>query len=701
MSNSAGVDLHALATTNFFTDTDTGTGNTHQYHVQNSNVTLAPIQVNYDYGHSGDPNKPLYISPPGFDVTTGTWTNGAISDLSSSYPLANPPNNVYVESFTGLDVPLNDKFSIDSTGNANGKAYITQDILGSPLVSGDWYLVDVYYDTLPTGNISVYGVLDPTAVNGTAGSGLTTGFVGEVYESDSGTSPIAKSIQLIQTTRTGAHYGSSGTDNVLRAIFKLNPNSHAVANNNLNSFQLEFNNFDGEITKIVVLNVSENSIGGTATYWDAPVDSLNQGVQNNSFHIPTLYWKNSKFNFDNAVASEVLSQTGPFVNTSAVGATTNDGYEFKFTIDNNTDTGSISGELECYVNSDLAGADHKGFYIDGIDAAGDYVARVNFDGTGGLDNQGAVISMSIEKDGAAYANTTITDTQGSDATTANKIAFLPSVNNFTGSVSNVSLIDQTNFFSGGTVNAWSFTGFDPDLYNYITFNPNDKKIYFNDAPVSLVNSTDPIQLAQYIPNVILEGEKYKVSFDYNISNGSLNGYYFNTQGKGFRLGPITGSSVSGLPMEFEIGDATIGTDFAGNDELKNTFVIFVESVDGGQTGVSGSISNITMLQHFPGFVPATVTYSEDVGGWVSFKSFILENGNSVAKKYFTIKDGRLFEHHVDLDIDGISLLDRNTFYGVHTPSTLTVLLNDEPSVVKIFNTLNYEGSQSKINKHVE
>ena len=61
----------------------------------------------------------------------------------------------------------------------------------------------------------------------------------------------------------------------------------------------------------------------------------------------------------------------------------------------------------------------------------------------------------------------------------------------------------------------------------------------------------------------------------------------------------------------------------------------------------------------------------------------------MSKKYYTMKNGGLYEHHFEGQ-------DRNTFYGAHTDSTLTALLNSTPSSVKIFNTLNYEGSQSKI-----
>ena len=91
----------------------------------------------------------------------------------------------------------------------------------------------------------------------------------------------------------------------------------------------------------------------------------------------------------------------------------------------------------------------------------------------------------------------------------------------------------------------------------------------------------------------------------------------------------------------------------------------------------------------------TVSFKEDVRGWVSFKSFIPDNAISCANEYYTFKRGLLWQHHSETE-------DRNTFYKDHptdgfTPSSVNVLLNDLPGVVKTFHTLNYEGTQSKVN----
>ena len=97
-------------------------------------------------------------------------------------------------------------------------------------------------------------------------------------------------------------------------------------------------------------------------------------------------------------------------------------------------------------------------------------------------------------------------------------------------------------------------------------------------------------------------------------------------------------------------------------------------------------------------INTTITYKEDIKGWVSFKSFTPENAISMANDYYTFNNGELWKHHDET-------VPRNTFYNVdpltddiNAQSSITVVLNDDPGVIKAFNTLNYEGSQSKIDK---
>jgi hypothetical protein len=55
--------------------------------------------------------------------------------------------------------------------------------------------------------------------------------------------------------------------------------------------------------------------------------------------------------------------------------------------------------------------------------------------------------------------------------------------------------------------------------------------------------------------------------------------------------------------------------------------------------------NIT-LQQTTEQTPKTVSFREDVRGWVSFKSFVPENAISCSNEYYTLLDGKLWKHHV-------------------------------------------------------
>ena len=88
----------------------------------------------------------------------------------------------------------------------------------------------------------------------------------------------------------------------------------------------------------------------------------------------------------------------------------------------------------------------------------------------------------------------------------------------------------------------------------------------------------------------------------------------------------------------------------------------------------------------------TVSYSEQVKGWSSFKSFIPQEALSVANNYYSFANqsgnAKVWWHHKNNDT--------SNFYGTQYFSDITLLLNDAPSAIKTFKTLSYEGTQSKV-----
>ena len=116
--------------------------------------------------------------------------------------------------------------------------------------------------------------------------------------------------------------------------------------------------------------------------------------------------------------------------------------------------------------------------------------------------------------------------------------------------------------------------------------------------------------------------------------------------------------------------------------------------------------NLTLKRNNTYGAHKTLSFSEAGKGWVSFKSFIPSKGVSVAGKYYTTNNNKIYEHHIPtynesgVCVESDVCEDRNTFYGEAEDSSVTVLFNEKPEVVKSFETLSYEGSQAKIDKFV-
>jgi len=80
----------------------------------------------------------------------------------------------------------------------------------------------------------------------------------------------------------------------------------------------------------------------------------------------------------------------------------------------------------------------------------------------------------------------------------------------------------------------------------------------------------------------------------------------------------------------------------------------------------------------------SISFSEAVDGWTSRLSYIPENGVSLNGQYFTFKNAQIWKHHS---------LGINNFYGIPYNSSVKFIFNDEPSVVKNFKTIAFEGTQ--------
>ncbi len=124
-----------------------------------------------------------------------------------------------------------------------------------------------------------------------------------------------------------------------------------------------------------------------------------------------------------------------------------------------------------------------------------------------------------------------------------------------------------------------------------------------------------------------------------------------------------------------------------NDNLESARAI-VGSYDGKKDEYNMTIHSSTN----PGYKKNvyTISYSEAVKGFTSFKSFIKESGLSLRNEYYTFKGGEMWLHNPDL-----TSVDRCNFYSNQYTSTISPMFNTESGTVKLFKTVAYEGTQSK------
>ena len=83
----------------------------------------------------------------------------------------------------------------------------------------------------------------------------------------------------------------------------------------------------------------------------------------------------------------------------------------------------------------------------------------------------------------------------------------------------------------------------------------------------------------------------------------------------------------------------------------------------------------------------TLAFDETSKGWTSFFDYVPNQIFSLNNNYFTAKGGKIYQHY-ELASNSNS---RSVFYGLQKNSNVTIVFNGAPSMVKNFQTINYEG----------
>ena len=246
---------------------------------------------------------------------------------------------------------------------------------------------------------------------------------------------------------------------------------------------------------------------------------------------------------------------------------------------------------------------------------------------------------------------------------------------------------------GGTVDCWDLNGGGADEIagtsdddNFIfTSEASGGSIVFDEAPQNTYLHQELMNTNQALDFDI--GINCTISFNITnyVGSGELTFMLYNYEGEGFEH-TISGNGSYSF-------SSIIGND--SSSTLTSKFGFYVSSTN----AFTGEIDNVDIVLDGKN-IGKTISFNEKSKGWTSLKSFIPEVAISSVNQYYTMNFGQLWKHHQEFELDGTTVVDRNTFYGVFEDSSVTPILNTQPEVVKNFNTLNYEGSQSRVDQYI-
>jgi hypothetical protein len=295
-----------------------------------------------------------------------------------------------------------------------------------------------------------------------------------------------------------------------------------------------------------------------------------------------------------------------------------------------------------------------------------------------------VSSTNAEYDGTVVSRVPITEDNGIGTaiwkqTYPNQVLAIGMEPGYEALIDNIVL--KTVFQTSGTVTNWNLLDGGNSMELFWT--PDD--LGSEEGSVVFDTPNPDIEINQVIDGAnIFAGDEFRITFNVTgYVGGEVNGYLYNDEGKGFVFGPISSNGLH--TFNYVVSQSMLGTSTANN--MSRIGLV------SGANGFEGKIDNMS-LENLGG--GKTLSFGEDIKGWASFKSFIPDLALSVSGQYYTTNRGQLYQHHREFEVDGVTPINRNNFYGEDFESSITPILNMQPGMVKNFNTLNYEGSQSKV-----
>ena len=261
------------------------------------------------------------------------------------------------------------------------------------------------------------------------------------------------------------------------------------------------------------------------------------------------------------------------------------------------------------------------------------------------------------------------------------------------------LVNKTNEFSIGeniTKAVDIQNGSIQKLYaedtNLIIFQENKVNIAAIDKDIIFTQEGQPLSTASkvVIGQVVSVAGKYGISKNPESFAVHGNRKYFADKNRGtiMRLSRdgLTPISDAGMRSFFRDNLKKAQLIYGMYDEQKNKYVVSLQNDTEVMTRqheiASSSTSTSLSSQTY-----ATLSYDEASKGWVSFYTYKPTFGFSLSNEFYTYNNDKLFQHYRD-DVQ------RCKFYSNANPDPANIefVFNDQPSTIKNFHTIDYEGS---------
>ena len=126
----------------------------------------------------------------------------------------------------------------------------------------------------------------------------------------------------------------------------------------------------------------------------------------------------------------------------------------------------------------------------------------------------------------------------------------------------------------------------------------------------------------------------------------------------------------------KLASSSAGLVLGGWDSHNKQYVISIQANAAARTDYESSFS--------------TLAFDESSKGWVSLFSYKPDQMISLNNNFYSTNTGKLYQHY---QLNPTSEA-RSTWYGVTYPSKVTFVFNGAPSMVKNFQTINYEGDNN-------